>query len=487
MHGRKGVVTYLLLLSLLCMYNKQTNMRAAQNKKTFVILSGSIIILLLVAADLYSQTEILKWKDGKSSCVSITFDDGTRNQFIVAMPIMDELEFPGTFFINTGYFYGSKNHPTFIGRPIMDILKESETIPTNQANVFERTSMIRYLRDIRNVPEINAYDMQRIGSSLERGRYERAYTMVDEICDTLRKSNRTYEAVPIRLSAGKDSTTWEELIKFSEKGHEFACHTISHAHLSNLDKENILYELVKCKEDIEDHLGYRHTLSVECPYGTHDERVLNIAYPLFPFMRNSAPEDYMDEILRGNSRMPGKTDKEYIQWQRGPLSRTPYSDMTSWIDTSIHYNIWLVLVFHGIEGIGWEALPAETIQDYFNYIKNKEEDIWVATFQDAYKYIRERMNSTVNESVDEGTIVVEVSNNLDKKIYDLPLTLKTEIPEDWDSVQFQQGNALKEINSIAEGEHRYVIYDVMPDSAPVRLSKASPASHPLSSPVSSYN
>ena len=446
-------------------------MWATQNKKTFMLLSGSIIILLLIAADLYSQTEILKWKEGKSSCVSMTFDDGTINQFKVAMPIMDKLEFPGTFFINTGYFHGSKHHPTFVGRPIMDILRETETVQATQDNVFERTSMVRYLRDIRNVPEINAYDMQRIGSSLERGRYERVCRMVDEICDTLRKTNRIYEAVPTSISTDQDGATWDDLVKYSEKGHEFACHTISHAHLSNLDEENILYELIKCKDDIEDHLGYRHTLSVECPYGTHDDRVLNIAYPLFPFMRNSAPEDYIDEILRGNSRTPGKTDKEYIQWQRGPLSGTPYSEMTSWIDTSIHYNIWLVLVFHGIEGIGWEALSTETVQEYFNYIESKEEDIWVATFQDAYKYIRERMNSVVYETVDEGAMAVEVSNELDKKIYDIPLTLKTKIPEDWEKVQFQKGNTLKVINSITEGEHRYVIYDVIPDSEPVRLLK----------------
>jgi len=446
-------------------------MWATQNKKTFMLLSGSIIILLLIAADLYSQTEILKWKEGKSSCVSMTFDDGTINQFKVAMPIMDKLEFPGTFFINTGYFHGSKHHPTFVGRPIMDILRETETVQATQDNVFERTSMVRYLRDIRNVPEINAYDMQRIGSSLERGRYERVCRMVGEICDTLRKTNRIYEAVPTSISTDQDGATWDDLVKYSEKGHEFACHTISHAHLSNLDEENILYELIKCKDDIEDHLGYRHTLSVECPYGTHDDRVLNIAYPLFPFMRNSAPEDYIDEILRGNSRTPGKTDKEYIQWQRGPLSGTPYSEMTSWIDTSIHYNIWLVLVFHGIEGIGWEALSTETVQEYFNYIESKEEDIWVATFQDAYKYIRERMNSVVYETVDEGAMAVEVSNELDKKIYDIPLTLKTKIPEDWEKVQFQKGNTLKVINSITEGEHRYVIYDVIPDSEPVRLLK----------------
>ena len=441
-------------------------------KLIFTVITGAIILHFSISNNLYPQTEILKWKDGKSSCVSITFDDGSRNQFEIAMPVLDKLEMPATFFINTGNFSGSKYYPTFIGRPIMDILKESETIPASASNIFERTSMIRYLREIQNVPEIKAYDMYRIGNNLERERYEEVYRTVNEICDILRKSNKVFEAEPLRISDDQESTIWEDLKKYAEKGHEFACHTISHAHLSNLDEQNILYELVKCMEDIEDHLGFPHTLSVECPYGTHDERVMNIASRIFPFMRNSCPEDYIDEILRGNSRMPGKTDQAYIQWQRGPLSDTPYPVMTSWIDTSIRYNIWLVLVFHGVEGIGWEALPAETIQNYYNFIKDNEENIWVATFQDGYKYIRERMNSKVSESNDENAIVVELTNGLDKSIYDIPLTLKTKIPDDWNMVQVQQGNTFKILNSISEGEGNYIIYNAFPDMAPVRLSKA---------------
>jgi hypothetical protein len=354
----------------------------------------------------------------------------------------------------------------------MDILNESKTVPANSSNILERTSMIRYLREIKNVPEIKDYDMYRIGNNLERNRYEEVYRTVNEICDILRNSNKVFEAKPLRLSDDQAITSWDDLKKYSEKGHEFACHTISHPQLSNLDEKNILYELEKCKEDIEDHLGFSHTLSVECPYGTHDERVLNIASRIFPFMRNSCPEDYIDEILRGDSRMPGKTDKEYIQWQRGPLSDTPYPLMTSWIDTSIHYNVWLVLVFHGVEGIGWEALPAETIQNYYNYIKGNEDNIWVATFQDGYKYIRERMNSKINESNNENAIIVELKNDLDKSIYDTPLTLRTKIPEEWKMVQFQQGNTYRVIKPILTGENSYVIYNALPDIAPVKLSKA---------------
>jgi peptidoglycan/xylan/chitin deacetylase (PgdA/CDA1 family) len=443
----------------------------ANYKKVFLIISGITIYQFFLGADMYSQTEILKWKDGKASCVSITFDDGSRNQFKIAIPILDNLELPATFFINTGNFSGSKFHPSFIGRPLMEILKESETIPANHSNVFERTSMIRYLRDIQNVPEIRTFDMYRIGNNIENERYEEVYKTVNEICDILRKSNKVFEVSSLIRENGQESTTWEDLKNYSEKGHEFACHTISHPQLSNLDEKNIFYELGNGKADIEDHLGYKHTLSVECPYGTHDERVINIASQIFPFMRNSAPENYIDEILRSSSRLPGNTDKEYNQWQRGALSGTPYQVMTSWIDTSIHYNIWLVLVFHGIEGIGWEALSTETIQNYFNFIKGKEGNIWVATFQDAYKYIRERMNSTLSESKDDNTIIIELKNDLDKTIYDIPLTLKTKISKDWNVVQFQQGETLEVINSIANGDHNYLIYNVIPDSEPIRLSK----------------
>ncbi len=73
-----------------------------------------IIIQIWFSQNIFPQTSILKWKDGKSSCVTITYDDGSKNQFRIAMPIMDKYKLPGTFFINTGYFSGSKYFPNFI-------------------------------------------------------------------------------------------------------------------------------------------------------------------------------------------------------------------------------------------------------------------------------------------------------------------------------------------------------------------------------------
>ena len=66
--------------------------------------------------------------------------------------------------------------------------------------------------------------------------------------------------------------------------------------------------------------------------------------------------------------------------------------MRGWVDTIVRRdNIWLVLVFHGVDGIGWEPKTGAELEEYFSYIKSLEGRVWVATFQDVTKYMRERM------------------------------------------------------------------------------------------------
>lgn len=439
------------------------------------LLASSFVIIIATAfifssTDSFAQSQILKWKDGKAACVTLTYDDGTKNQFDIAIPEMDKLGFPGTFFINTVSIIGSKNQPTFVGRPMMEILEESATVPSNFENIFERTSMIRYLCEIQKIDELKEVDMYNIGSLLEKKSYKEVYQLTDQICAKLRATQKTYRILEKKALANLE-TSWDDLREFAKNGHEFANHTISHPHLSTLDLANILYETEKCSDDIRNNLGAKHTETIEGPYGIHDDRVMEILYPYYPFLRNRVPEAYFDEILRHDSKQPVKTNKEYIHWQRGPLSNTPYSLMTSWVDTSVDYNCWLVLVFHGIEGIGWEALPAERIKNYFHYIKEKEDQIWVATYQDSYKYIRERMNSNIEQTANEKEISIELSNELDKEIYNQALTLKTIVPSGWKSVQFKQGNTTFELIPQAADNSSFVTFDAMPNAGKIVLSK----------------
>src|SRR5512133_743685 len=80
------------------------------------------------------KAEITKWQYGKNGAVSLTYYDGSVNQFRVAVPIMDSFGFPATFFIITGDIPASRYHGTFVGRPTKAIIEETAHIQTDKDN-----------------------------------------------------------------------------------------------------------------------------------------------------------------------------------------------------------------------------------------------------------------------------------------------------------------------------------------------------------------
>src|SRR5258705_13241964 len=111
-----------------------------------------IISLFLVLAvlscsprkDRVGDTEITKWQYGKTGAISITLDDASINQFRQALPIMDTLGLKATFFIIISQVQNSVIRPQFIGRSMEDIVKETAATPSNQENLFERASALRF-------------------------------------------------------------------------------------------------------------------------------------------------------------------------------------------------------------------------------------------------------------------------------------------------------------------------------------------------------
>src|SRR5512133_602541 len=149
---------------------------AVNHNSLTISLSGMLLITLLHHQVLMGQTEITKWQYGKKGAVSITYDDGSINQFRKAVPIMDRLNFPGTFFINTGNIPGSEYQAKFIGRPVSEILKESVSVPTNKDNFYERASASRFL----GYKGTSDY-FTKAGAQLDAGKDEEAYKTIDEL------------------------------------------------------------------------------------------------------------------------------------------------------------------------------------------------------------------------------------------------------------------------------------------------------------------
>lgn len=247
---------------------------------------------------------------------------------------------------------------------------------------------------------------------------------------------------------------------------------VTHPYLAGLDEPNMLYEMETSRKEILKQLGQKYTFSAEGPYCTENERVMKYICKIYPATRNRMPETFLEELNRSNNQNPGSFNKEYVQWQRGATTKTPPQLMKSWIDTTAERNnIWLVLVIHGVDGVGWEALTSESLDDYFQYIKNKDNDLWIATFGDATKYMRERMHSTVKSDNKSGKILISLTHSLDKSMYDLPLTLKTYVSSDWKAVQVKQGDESRILQPEKDEKGKFVIYQAFPNSGSVELAE----------------
>ncbi|MGC1242414.1 MAG: polysaccharide deacetylase family protein [Chryseosolibacter sp.] len=429
-------------------------------------LSFALIAFLLSACSERNNevmTEIANWKGGKNGAISITYDDASINQFRQALPIMDTLGIKGTFFINTAHIQDNQIPPKYFGRPLQEIIRETASQPTNRSNLFERASALRFTGVKGAVEAHNS-----AGSLYENEKLEEACKVIDEAYALARRQKAASGVWP-RPSG--DMITWSEIKQFAANGHEFGSHTISHPRLAVLDEANMLYELEKCKEEIHGQLGADHTFSAECPFGTENERVMQYAYKVHPALRNRMPEPFLEEINRWNDMTPGMSDKPYVQWQRGPLAKTPVPLMKSWVDTLVvRDNAWLVLTFHGVDGIGWEAKPHEELKAYFTYMKAHEDKLWIAPFRDVTKYIREHMAAKVNTQRKGDDIVVSLDHSLEKDLYDYPLTLKTYLPDGWNEVKVSQGSQELQHTLLRDDAGAYVQYEAIPNEDDIAIS-----------------
>lgn len=184
------------------------------------------------------------------------------------------------------------------------------------------------------------------------------------------------------------------------------------------------------------------------------------------------PEPFLLELNRGSRKSPVNPEKEYVQWQRGATTKTPLPMMKAWVDTTASQNnIWLVLVIHGIDGIGWEALNSNEVQEYFSYIKSKENELWTATFGDVARYMRERMNCDLSSDYSDGKITVSLKHNLDTGFYNLPLTLKTSVKRGWNEVVVTQDNTSQTVKPFRENGQAVVMYQAMPNAGSIVLTE----------------
>lgn len=217
------------------------------------------VIYLKKNFQIISASEFLKYKnDGgqyPKNAVMITFDDGYRDNYINAFPILKKYNIPAIIFITTDpietreplFFdalrYAIINSPGFI----LDLRDFGLS-----RYMLDKENELLLLKAIRDITEFSKSKDSASKSRLIHAIYERLWLDWEEV-----KNKKIY-------------LSWDEISEMAESGIEFGSHTKTHPLLSSLSFEECKAELIHSKKIIEQHIG-RKVSFLAYPFGSRKD------------------------------------------------------------------------------------------------------------------------------------------------------------------------------------------------------------------------
>lgn len=173
-----------------------------------------------------------------SNAMVITFDDGYRNVYSHAYPVLREMGLPFAVFVSTGYVDTDRVMPS-------DVLNYSVAMTT--ARTLPK-GVLPEETDLGS-PEAKARALPLLKRSLASFGFDRANERLDWICE--------------RLGVRRDGAAWDDvrflssgqIREMSDGGVTFGGHTVTHAILSRESPERVRTEVRECKGTLESITG----------------------------------------------------------------------------------------------------------------------------------------------------------------------------------------------------------------------------------------
>ena len=208
---------------------------------------------LKLNTDIISENELIDHvRDQKPlsrSSVMITFDDGYRDNADIALPILQELEIPATFFISTEAI---ETRELGWWDKIAYLLKNCKK---DQITLRDRIFDLRLERELA-IKELQEW--MRTQSS------DRTQNLMNEL------SHACNVALPGINQCSSELMTWDQIRKVQAAGMTIGSHTHTHRVLSTLTLSEQYEEFRISKKILEDKLG-QSIRSVAYPVGGHED------------------------------------------------------------------------------------------------------------------------------------------------------------------------------------------------------------------------
>ena len=216
------------------------------------------ITYLQKVAEIVPLHQLVDWlfqgRDIPSKAVCITFDDGLKDNYTFAYPILRKYNVPATIFLATGYIGHSwQSH------------KARFAVWNTGVEEFEVDGLGRYC--LRS-PDDRLIAMNKITTGLMKLPEREKNLMVETLLKVLDVG------LPDGFGEGL-SLSWNEVIEMNQNGISFGAHTVTHTSLTRLPIEEARKEILYSKKDIEERLGTSCTLFAY-PNGEFNAEIIEI-------------------------------------------------------------------------------------------------------------------------------------------------------------------------------------------------------------------
>lgn len=256
---------------------------------------------------------------------------------------------------------------------------------------------------------------------------------------------------------------WDLLNSLAHKGHEIASHTVTHSHLGGQPDSVQWAELQTAKEVIEFYIPDYPCVTLAYPYCEPPKRaIVSSLYIAARICSGSLEPSTPRDFLNLSSIICGEL---------GGVKTV--SDFMSRFNSVKKTKGWCIFLIHGIDNDGgWSSLSSAVLRETLDSLNVHRNEIWVETFGNVVRYIKERNAVSVTEnSVQDSTISIQVTDTLNNDIYNYPVTLQRPLPEGWASGKVYQNGQEVPVQIVQTDSIQYIQFDVVPDQGEVVIVK----------------
>jgi peptidoglycan/xylan/chitin deacetylase (PgdA/CDA1 family) len=190
--------------------------------------------------------------------------------------------------------------------------------------------------------------------------------------------------------------SWQEWRELAAKGHEIANHSLTHRGLPGLSDEQLDREVNESARII--------TQKVGC-------RPLTFIYP-----GNGRNPKVREFVLKTHIAA-----REHEERFGGPDFSVAKANGI--IDKAIKSGQAIVIMTHAVAEAGYQPITQEQLEEHLQYVTTLKDKLWVDTFANVSKYVRERdAAKVVVKTKDANQITFYLTCPLDSELFNAPLT-----------------------------------------------------------------